>query len=118
MHRLVLAAALAAAACASAASLAYVKSRPARCEVWSGDSATWRGACLFYPEGGGSFSIAALKGRFPNGASTISVTVLRGGAAEVRGLTRDGINSRWGGASRSRKDPACWEGNDFQVCAR
>jgi hypothetical protein len=35
----------------------------------------------------------------------------------VRGLTTDGINSRWGTALRSKADPACWKGSDFEICA-
>jgi hypothetical protein len=116
MHRLFLVALLAAAAPALAA--APQKARPARCEVWSGDSARWRGACLFMAERSGSFSVRPAKGRFPGDVSVVSVTLTGGGRAEVRGLTRNGINSRWGEAVRSRKDPACWEGDDFEVCAR
>jgi hypothetical protein len=46
----------------------------------------------------------------------VSVALLRG-MAEVRGLTVDGINSRWGSARRNVNNPACWDGADFQICA-
>jgi hypothetical protein len=32
-------------------------------------------------------------------------------------LTDEGINSRWGRAIRSRRDRACWVGEDFTICA-
>ena len=47
----------------------------------------------------------------------ISVTIVATGVAEVRGLTTDGINSRWGSAVRSKVDSACWTGSDFEICA-
>lgn len=36
----------------------------------------------------------------------------------VRGLTSEGINSRWGEAKRSKKDKSCWIGEDFKICAK
>ncbi|MEE9435034.1 MAG: hypothetical protein V3V15_12425, partial [Sphingorhabdus sp.] len=47
----------------------------------------------------------------------ITVAVIGSGKAEVRGLTKAGINSRWGEATRSTSDKACWTGSDFEVCA-
>ncbi len=44
---------------------------------------------------------------------TISVTEMSPGTAEVSGLTKDGINSRWGEA---RFDGRCWTGDDFRIC--
>ena len=90
--------------------------RPARCVIQSAGEPTWRGACNFIPDGGGSFAVDPAHGRFPGGISDISVSLVSPGVAEVRGLTRDGINSRWGEARRSRRDPACWVGEDFGVC--
>ena len=90
--------------------------RPARCVVQSAGAPAWRGACNFMPDGGGSFYIDPARGRFPGGVSPISVSLISPGVAEVRGLTRDGVNSRWGEARRSRRDPACWVGEDFSVC--
>ena len=90
--------------------------RTARCAVASSGS-SWTGPCLFSAERGGSFSIRRRDGRaFPGGATSISVAIA-GSEADVRGLTRDGINSRWGMASRDRRDRACWRGSDFRVCA-
>ena len=90
--------------------------RRARCVVQSTETPTWRGACNFMPDGGGSFYIDPVRGRFAEGMSTISVSIISPGVAEVRGLTDDGINSRWGEARRSRRDPACWVGEDFSIC--
>jgi len=92
------------------------EARPARCVVASDGNATWRGACNFLAERGGSFSISAYRGAFLEGISDISVSLVSRGVAEVRGLTSDGINSRWGEARRSRRDPACWVGEDFSIC--
>lgn len=95
---------------------AAADARSARCVIQSAGAPIWRGACDFIPDRGGSFGIQPLRGRFPGGISDISVSVIEPGVAEVRGLTRDGINSRWGEARRSRRDPACWVGEDFSVC--
>jgi hypothetical protein len=46
----------------------------------------------------------------------IAVWILSPGKAEVRGLTKNGVSSRWGSAERSTKDKACWIGEDFQIC--
>jgi len=46
----------------------------------------------------------------------ISVFIVRPGIAEVRGLTAQGINARWGEARRSARDRACWVGADFSIC--
>ena len=92
--------------------------RTARCVIQSEGEATWRGPCRFFPDGrGGSFAVAPVRGSFGDGIDLISVSVISPGVAEVRGNTSDGINSRWGEARRSRRDPACWVGEDFSVCA-
>jgi hypothetical protein len=90
--------------------------RPARCVVTSAGEPAWRGPCDFIPDGGGSFAIQPARGRFPDGIGMISVSIISPGVAEVRGLTPDGINSRWGEARRSARDRACWTGSDFSVC--
>jgi hypothetical protein len=81
--------------------------------------ALYKGKCLFSPEKGGSFSLSHPSSKDkPLYGSIIMVSVyIEKGAAEVRGLTKDGINSRWGEAKRSSKDKACWTGSDFRVCA-
>ena len=112
--------ALTAAAAAVAAFLPVdaAEARAARCVVVSNGVGTYRGPCDFLAERGGSFNVAPPRGRsFPGGVSAISVAVEDPGVAEVRGLTRQGINSRWGTAQRSRRDRACWVGSDFSVCA-
>jgi hypothetical protein len=92
--------------------------RAARCVIASNGSATFRGPCRFSPEAGGSFTVEPTAGKsFPGGISSISVSLMERGVAEVRGLTRAGINSRWGTAVRSQRDRACWQGSDFSVCA-
>jgi hypothetical protein len=113
--------------CASAAGLALLafgapaSAKDARCVIKTGDG-SYAAACTFSRSAGGSFSIGPV-GRpdfFSHapadpGITTISVDI-EGENAEVRGLTTDGINSRWGPATRSKKDPACWVGADFSIC--
>jgi hypothetical protein len=92
--------------------------RPARCVIQSEGSATYRGPCLFRAERGGTFTVMPPRGRaFPGGVTSVTVAVIGRGVADVRGLTRGGINSRWGEAIRSQSDGACWQGNGFRVCA-
>ncbi len=90
-----------------------------RCVITSGESANVSDVpCLFLPSGGGSFSIQSADGStIVNDVQIISVSIIEEGEAEVRGLTRDGINARWGAATRSDSEPACWAGEDFEVCA-
>ncbi len=76
----------------------------------------FRGNCIFTLGENGSFSIKAPSGLI-DGRLMINVYVIEPGIAEVRGLTTDGINSRWGEARRSTSDTACWLGSDFTICA-
>ncbi|MDB5722848.1 MAG: hypothetical protein JWP15_3466 [Alphaproteobacteria bacterium] len=85
--------------------------------IGSSGAAPFRGPCRFLPDKGGSFSLDPIgRKTFSSEISTLSVFVTGPGVAEVSGLTAAGINSRWGEARRSRKDPACWEGADFRIC--
>jgi hypothetical protein len=96
--------------------------RDAQCRIEENRRVVFDGLCDFTPDGReGSFGLS------PRGGSqrplygpilSVSVWVMEPGVADVRGLTRDGINSRWGTARRSRSDPACWDGADFRICAR
>ena len=87
-----------------------------RCRVRSAGLPEWQGLCTL--EGGkGGFALTPVgTPDFGGGISTVSVTLDGKGAAEVRGLTADGINSRWGVAERSAPDRVCWVGVDFEVC--
>ena len=101
---------------------APASARDASCRVLSGGKVVLDKRCDFQAvDGNGSFSLSARGGTkdplFPDVLS-LSLTVIKPGVAEVRGLTKDGINSRWGEAHRSTKDGACWDGSDFQICAR
>ena len=104
------------AAAALAAAPAAAKPRPARCVIDAVGAPRWSGPCRFEAERGGSFTIAPPRGSFQNGVSSIGVAIVRPGLAEVRGLIRGGVNSRWGEAQRSSRDRACWVGTDFSVC--
>jgi hypothetical protein len=94
-------------------------SRLVECRIESAGTPVYSGMCRFNPAGGGSFVLEhRIEGRPLNGPIlTVSVTVVSPNAAEVRGLTRAGINSRWGEARRSGSDRACWQGSDFRICA-
>ncbi len=93
--------------------------RNAKCLITSGNSTQFRGACDFRAEPNGSFSLTSAKksGRFYGEIMVVSVTVLSKDRADVRGLTKFGINSRWGYVKRSRKNRACWIGDGFKICA-
>ncbi len=94
--------------------------KSAMCTIESNGVVEFHGYCEFESERGGSFSIADYDPDKPLFGTIMSVSlyVVEKGIGEVRGLTRDGINSRWGEAQRSRHDPACWVGSDFKICAR
>lgn len=89
--------------------------RPVKCVITG--SIQFSGKCEFIGAGG-SFSLAPIgRASFPGGVNPVDVEIISPGVADVRGLTREGINSRWGEARRSKRDPACWEGSDFRICA-
>jgi hypothetical protein len=94
--------------------------KTATCEIKSNGAEPFKGECKFFPEAGGSFAVSLADASKPiiDEVTSVSVYVMEPGVAEVRGLTVDGINSRWGVAKRSTKDRACWTGDDFEVCAR
>lgn len=107
-----------AASCAAALCLVSdAMARPARCVITS-SGATYRGKCDFTPmPGNGGFGVSPIgRATFFFGVGPISVAKTSKETAEVRGLTKDGINSRWGEATRQKKDPACWDGGDFKIC--
>lgn len=78
----------------------------------------YAGPCVFHAEKNGSFSISQRDQSvmFSN-VTMITISIVEPGNAEVRGLTTEGVNSRWGMATRSEEDRACWSGSDFEVCA-
>jgi hypothetical protein len=89
------------------------------CEIYSGGKVAFKGKCLYLPEAGGSFSLSNFNEKpLFEAVEIVSVTIVEKGVAEVRGLTSNGNNSRWGEATRSQKDKACWVGADFKICAR
>ncbi len=90
------------------------------CRVESEGRVQVSGKCRFTPEQGGSFTLENATANRPLFGSIlmVSVAIVSPGVAEVRGLTRDGINSRWGQARRMANDRACWQGSDFKICAR
>lgn len=105
---------------AAAVQTSFAAGKRAKCEITSGGKTAFKGSCLFTPEPGGSFSLSNTREEKPllENITIVSVFVVQKGVAEVRGLTTDGITSRWGEAKRSQKDTACWEGSDFKICVR
>ncbi len=94
--------------------------RIVKCQIDSNTKTAYKGNCLFLPEEKGSFTLANptdRQKRLYGEISMVSVYIVENGVAEVYGLVKGGINSRWGTANRSSKDKACWEGSDFKVCA-
>lgn len=98
------------------------QARDAGCRIEQAGRVVLDRTCDFTPDGrDGSFGLSARgggQGMLFGNIQVVSVTVIEPGLAEVRGLTRDGINSRWGTARRSQRDGACWQGDDFRICAR
>jgi len=106
--------ALAALAALTVATPALAKN--ARCVIDS-EGTSYRGPCEYHVAKGGTFTVTPVRSNtFAGGATSITVFVMRPGVAQVRGLTESGINSNWGNARRSKRDSACWIGNDFTVC--
>lgn len=98
---------------------AHAAERAVKCEIQTGSSKVFNGKCKFMQEDGGSFSLSNFSEKpLFDEVTIVSVTIVEKGIAEVRGLTTRGNNSRWGEAKRSTKDPACWVGSDFKICAR
>ena len=103
----------------TSAAIKPAKRPPAtECRVQQSGKQVYSGPCVFKNDGeNGSFSIAPIGAADIAGANPITVSITEKGVAEVRGLTKDGINSRWGEAKRSSTDKACWTGSDFEICA-
>lgn len=103
---------------ASVAGGGPAQAKAARCVIRQNGTVAYSGPCEFIHDRGGSFGVRRRDGRplLPE-ISDVSVMLTAPGQAEVRGLTLQGINSRWGPARRSTSDPACWTGSDFEVCA-
>ncbi|QIG78325.1 hypothetical protein [Stakelama tenebrarum] len=89
------------------------------CSITNDYGARFADKCLFQADEDGSFALS-LPDESPlvDEVVMIGVAITEPGVAEVRGLTTAGINSRWGTAQRLREDPACWAGDDFEICAR
>jgi hypothetical protein len=90
----------------------------ARCLIKQSGAIAFSGDCEFQLERGGSFSIRRSDNEpIQPGVTDIYVSIVSPGVAEVRGLTTEGVNSRWGAATRNTVDGACWTGSDFEICA-
>lgn len=102
------------------AQLAVASEKQVKCEISSNHKMVFKGTCLFLSEPHGTFSLSNSDKSKPlyDNISLLTVAMIKKNLAEVRGLTTDGINSRWGSAKRSIKDRACWVGTDFKICAR
>ncbi len=102
---------------AAPASKAAPAGRIARCHLMTSDPSDYNGPCRFTPGPKGSFVLGPAKGKvILDVFSSISVDIVGPDKAEVRGLGMNGVNSRWGEAKRRKRDPACWQGDDFSIC--
>lgn len=100
--------------------------RIVKCQIDNNGGVTYKGQCLFLAGEKGSFSLLNPKAK-PNisdkhkqlfsGIMEVSVSIIEKNQAEVRGLTVNDNNSRWGEDIRSEEDTACWVGSDFRICA-
>ena len=76
------------------------------------------GPCTVTARRGGSFTIEPVRQRYLVGKfMSINVNVDRRGIGTVRAVSGRGYTARWGRAVRSKRDRACWIGQDFSVCA-
>ena len=109
----------AAQASTSTAATPVTGKRVVDCKIVSNGTEELAGPCQFSPQANGGFTLTAKSGQgaLYGRISSVSVAKIDKTNAEVSGLTSDGINSRWGSATRSTQDPACWTGSDFSVCA-
>ena len=98
---------------------AMAAGRVVNCKIDNSGVPSFKGKCLFLPEKGGSFSLQNTKRDQPimDGLLDVHVYIVEKGVAEVSSVTVNGINSRWGEATRSSTEKACWVGNGFKVCA-
>jgi len=91
--------------------------KTARCVIRS-EGGSYRGPCSYSVQRGGTFTVKPIGRRvLMPGVMMVTVFVDRDGYANVSALTGSGVNSRWGQATRSRRDNACWVGDGFSVCA-
>ena len=79
----------------------------------------FQGKCIFIAEKDGSFDLSRKNGR--SNSQTfyqVSVAITQKNVAEVWSAnTRGGTALKWGTATRSITDRACWVGDDFEICA-
>ena len=119
MSRITLGASIALALVAGAPSEGLAKEKVAYCRIESGRSPAFNGKCLFNGSPDGSFHLGNVDPNKPlfGEIELVNVAIISPGLAQVRGLTKAGVNSMWGEAHRSVSDRACWEGGDFRICA-
>lgn len=94
--------------------------KPARCVITSENRPMYTGPCEFKFDSAsrGSFWVEGRSGKpLTRTIASVSVTLVDPATAEVSGSIVGGNTSRWGPATRSPKDKACWVGADFKVCA-
>ena len=118
MSRIALGASIALALVAGAPSEGLTKEKLAYCRIESGGSRAFNGKCLFDGSPDRSFHLGNVDPDKPlfGEIELVNVVIISPGFAQVRGLTKGGINSMWGEAHRSASDRACWEGSDFRIC--
>ena len=93
--------------------------KSATCQIDENGRTAFKGKCTFIPSAGGSFTLMSQSPNKPlfRNIMDVSVYITERNHAEVRGSLSGGHNSRWGEATRSQNQKACWVGSDFKVCA-
>lgn len=96
-----------------------VQAKVAKCYIENDGVPVMNAKCEFKAKKGGSFSLSNLnrKKALFDDILIVDVSIVAKNVAEVRGLTRDGINSRWGEYHRSQTDKACWVDGSNKICA-
>ncbi len=95
------------------------RERVVRCRIESAGKIEVDGRCFFDAVEDGSFHLGNVDSSKPlfDEVLLLNVVIVARDVAQVRGLTNAGINSLWGEAHRSVRDRACWDGDDFRICA-
>lgn len=90
--------------------------KTATCQIDEQGRTTFKGKCNFHADSDGSFYITNTNPNRPlmRNVMDVTVNIEEKDFADVHSSNKNGNDSRWGKAKRSK---ACWVGSDFKVCA-
>lgn len=100
-------------------SKADADSKTAECKIKSHPADTeFKGECEFIPSGGGSFSVVRSSGEaFVDGITEFVLELDTKTVAGFSARSADGELNYLGSAERSTVDAACWDAENYTVCA-